>query len=195
MMMKSRLVAVTLLASFFTASPVFAGDTVFGAWDKDHYMLSHTPSGLGPGLLVDYMTIDRGLSDLKDTQVAALGLSFGVPLGKFTTSTGAKAMYIESQDHLGDRTKTSYDLVGLIGAELAIDLPYKAILFGNYYYSASSTDHIESIKDYRLGLRWKPIPLVPVNVEGGWRSFDMQKDVTMNSVLAEGWYAGLSIGF
>ncbi|RXZ44474.1 YfaZ family outer membrane protein [Crenobacter cavernae] len=172
------LIASALLA---TAAASQAGTLTLGA-GEDFIHFNRTPTGLGPGITLDYLKRDGGDS------AGGAGLDFALPAGPLTAAVGAKALAIDSDG--GSAT------AGLVGARVGVDLPANLSLFGQAYYapSGAASGSVKSVNDNTAGVRWQPLPLL--SLEAGYRYFKVEReDAARTRTLADGPYIGAGLAF
>ncbi|KZE34288.1 YfaZ precursor [Crenobacter luteus] len=177
--MRARLLIASALLS--TAAAAQAGTLTLGA-GEDFVHFNRTPSGVGPGITLDYLKRDGGDS------AGGAGLDFALPAGPVTLAVGAKGLAIDS-----DAGSAS---AGLVGARVHVELPAGFALFGQAYHAPESaaSGSVKSVNDHTAGVRWQPLPLV--SLEAGYRYFRIKReDAARSRTLADGAYLGAGLAF
>ena len=179
--------AVLATLGILSASSSFAGDTTLSRGDGYDF-LSRTPSGLGPGISLDYLAQRQHRADTAQATAAGIGLMFGLPVpAVLRVDIGAKAMYLDA---------AGYASAAMVGGRVTVDMPFNSEVFAHSYHAPAraASGSIKSVSDNMIGLRISPLKLV--GIEAGYRQFEVKREDSMrNRKLADGAYAGISVAF
>jgi hypothetical protein len=179
----------TLLAAALLAMPIaaHAGDTTIAA-GSEYRFVTRMPTGLGPGLALDYVKGDNKDSRGDKPSFGAAGVMVGLPVPTLLRlDLGGKLVYLEAE---GPAT------AAMAGGRLTVDLPMNAEAFVHGFYAGAgaSSGTVKEVIDTMAGVRWSPLKMV--GVELGYRTVEVKReDARRNIKLADGAYAGVSVAF
>jgi hypothetical protein len=173
-----------LLAMPFAAH---AGDTTLAA-GSGYRFVTRMPTGLGPGLALDYVKSDNKDSQGNKPSFGAAGIMVGLPVPMLLrVDVGGKLVYLEAN---GQAT------AAMAGGRLTVDLPMstEAFVHGFYAGAGASSGTVKEVIDTMAGVRWSPLKMVGIEV--GYRMVEVKReDGRRNIKLADGAYAGVSAAF
>lgn len=173
-----------LLAMPFAAH---AGDTTLAA-GSEYRFITRMPTGLGPGLALDYVKSDNKDSQGNKPSFGAAGIMVGLPVPMLLrVDVGGKLVYLEAN---GQAT------AAMAGGRLTVDLPMstEAFVHGFYAGAGASSGTVKEVIDTMAGVRWSPLKMVGIEV--GYRMVEVKReDGRRNIKLADGAYAGVSAAF
>lgn len=184
----NNMIRYTLLAALL-ATPLLAhaGDTTL-ARGNTYRFVTRMPTGLGPGLALDYVKADDKDSRGDKPGFSTAGIVFGLPVPMLMRlDVGAKMAYIEAEG-----TATA----ALIGGRFTVDLPMSAEAFVHGFYagSAAASGTVKRVSDTMAGVRWSPVKMMGVEV--GYRTVQVKREDARRDIkLADGPYAGVSVAF
>lgn len=179
----------TLLAAALLAMPLaaHAGDTTIAA-GSEYRFVTRMPTGLGPGLALDYVKSDNKDRRGDKPSFGAAGVMIGLPVPTLLRlDLGGKLVYLEA-----DGAATA----AMAGGRLTVDLPMNAEAFVHGFYAGAgaSSGTVKQVTDTMAGVRWSPLKMVGVEV--GYRTVEIKReDSRRNIKLADGAYAGVSVAF
>lgn len=177
---------ITLLLGMLAVTGAYAGD-INAAIGDGYKFLSLTPTGVGPGVEVDYLQANQ--SRFRDTPTAVgAGMMLSLPIPfLLRVDAGAKAFYLDS---------AGYGAAAMFGGRVTVFLSSQLEAFASAFYAPSraATGTVKQVSDLQVGVRWMPFKLV--GVEAGYRQFSIRRDdANSERKLSDGPYAGVSVKF